>query len=70
MFYSSDALPGVWRTVSHLNPVYHMVDLFRYGFIGTSTASPWVGILVLVVGIVIFWGWSYRIIETGKGLKS
>ncbi len=70
VFYSADNLNGFWKTVSHLNPIYHIVDLFRYGFLGTSSASPWIGFVVLVGGISIFWGWGLWIIQTGKGLKS
>ena len=42
VFYSADSLTGIWRTISHLNPIYHMVDLFRYGFTGVASGSPWI----------------------------
>lgn len=42
VFYSADSLKGVWKTISHLNPIYHMVDLFRYGFIGEMSGNIWI----------------------------
>ncbi len=48
VFYSADSLKGVWQTISHLNPIYHMVDLFRYGFIGEMSGNIWIGFGVLI----------------------
>lgn len=41
VFYSIGSLPPFWRSVSHLNPFFYMIDGFRYGFFGVSDASPW-----------------------------
>lgn len=68
VFYSAESFTGIWKTVSHLNPVYHMVDLFRYGFIGNAGTDVFTALAVLIVGIAVFWTWSYRIIRTGRGL--
>lgn len=35
-FYSTQALPAIARHASYLNPVFYMVDGFRYGFFGKS----------------------------------
>jgi ABC-2 type transport system permease protein len=48
VFYSIDSLPGFWQQVSQWNPVFYMIDGFRYGFFGVSDRSPW---LSLAVGI-------------------
>jgi ABC-2 type transport system permease protein len=70
VFYSADSLTGIWRTVSHLNPIYHIVDLFRYGFTGVASGSPWIGVTILVGTIALFWGWGYWIVSSGRGLKA
>jgi ABC-2 type transport system permease protein len=49
VFYSIHSLPAFWQTVSHLNPVFYMIDGFRYGFFGVSDRSPW-----LALGVVVF----------------
>lgn len=68
VFYSADSLTGIWRTISHLNPIYYIVDLFRYGFIGHASVNIWMGFVILVVGIAIFWAWGYSIIRNGRDL--
>jgi ABC-2 type transport system permease protein len=51
VFYSIHSLPPFWQAVSHLNPFFYMIDGFRYGFFGpTSAAQPghsWRGLVVL-----------------------
>ncbi|MRN38141.1 metal-dependent hydrolase [Neisseria sp. N95_16] len=69
VFYSINSLPGFWRTVSHFNPVFYMIDGFRYGFFGVSDTSPWlslavVGTVVAALGAlvlaVLHSGWKLR----------
>lgn len=45
-FYSVTVLPEPFRTISHFNPVFYLIDGFRYGFLGVSDASPWLGLVV------------------------
>ena len=40
VFYSIGSLPSFWRGVSHCNPVFYLIDGFRYGFFGVSDVSP------------------------------
>lgn len=69
VFYSVKTLPSPWREVSLCNPLFYMVDGFRYGMLGTSAVSPWfsAGMLsiLLVVGLSIALhlfriGWKLR----------
>ena len=47
VFYSIHDLPEMWRGLSRLNPVFYMIDGFRYGFFGVSDASPLLSISVV-----------------------
>jgi ABC-2 type transport system permease protein len=40
VFYSIHSLPAFWQNVSHFNPVFYMIDGFRYGFFGVSDVPP------------------------------
>ncbi|MDR2507429.1 MAG: ABC transporter permease [Candidatus Accumulibacter sp.] len=51
VFYSIHSLPLFWQGVSRFNPVFYMIDGFRYGFFGVSDAAPERS---LAVGIVCF----------------
>ena len=39
VFYSVDLLPEWAQKISMVNPILHMVNAFRYGFLGTSDVS-------------------------------
>ncbi|WP_416361548.1 ABC transporter permease [Leisingera sp.] len=45
-FYSVEALPPVLKVISQLNPVFYLIDGVRFGVIGTSDSSPWLGLAV------------------------
>jgi ABC-2 type transport system permease protein len=40
VFYSIQSLPPFWQWLSHLNPIFYMVDGFRYGFFGNADVPP------------------------------
>ena len=48
VFYSIHSLPEFWQRVSHYNPVFYMIDGFRYGFFGVSDVAPEISLAVVV----------------------
>ena len=48
VFYSIHSLPAFWQTFSHFNPIFYMIDGFRYGFFGQADVSPWLSIVIVV----------------------
>lgn len=70
VFYSINSLPEFWRNVSHLNPVFYMIDGFRYGFFGVSDTSPWLSAAVVgsvSLGLAIF---VLAVLKSGWKLRS
>ena len=69
-FYSVSALPPVLKTLSYLNPVFYLIDGVRFGMIGTSDSSPWVGLAVCsgATFVVCLVGWA--MLRTGYRLKA
>jgi ABC-2 type transport system permease protein len=64
VFYSIQSLPPFWQRLSHLNPIFYMVDGFRYGFFGESDVSPWASLAIVVVSFfALSWAtlWLVRI---------
>lgn len=63
-FYSTEVLPPLFRTITHLNPIFYLIDGVRFGFIGVSDGSPWIGLLVCggvaVVVNALAWFWLKR----------
>ena len=53
VFYSLPNLSPFWQTLLIYNPIFYIVDGFRYGFLGYSDVNPWIS-LGAVTTIVIF----------------
>jgi len=45
-FYSVESLPPVMWEITHLNPVFYLIDGVRYGVLGISDSSPWLGLAI------------------------
>ena len=71
-FYSmrSDWLPDLVLLFSQVNPVFYMIDGFRYGFIGVSDASPATGALILLALNIIVGGLTFWLFRIGYRLKT
>jgi ABC-2 type transport system permease protein len=69
VFYSVDVLPSPWHELSHLNPIFYLINAVRYGFLGTSDVSVALSLAVtgaLAAGVVAWSAWLFR---TGHRLK-
>lgn len=69
VFYSISMLPQWAQTITFLNPIFYLVNGFRYGFLGIADVSLWISFTVLLVLIGILAGASIYLIRTGLGLK-
>jgi ABC-2 type transport system permease protein len=47
VFYSINSLPPFWQALSRYNPVFYLIDGFRYGFFGVSDVSPLLGLSIV-----------------------
>ncbi len=70
VFYSINLLPPTWHTISLANPIFYMVDGFRYGFLGIHDASLSVGVVLLLVLNVAFFAICLDLVKRGVGLRS
>lgn len=69
-FYAIKALPEPFLTFSHFNPVYYLIDGFRYGFTGVAEAPLVLGAGVSLVVTGALGVWSYLLLNSGYKLKS
>ncbi len=70
VFYSIDALPEFWRTVSLFNPILYMVNAFRYGFLGISDTNVALSLAIIIGTIFILFGTLLYFFHRGIGLKN
>ncbi len=70
VFYSIHSLPAFWQTVSRYNPVFFMIDGFRYGFHGVSDVDPWLSLAVVLPAALISSWIALQLIRSGYKLRS
>jgi ABC-2 type transport system permease protein len=70
VFYSIHSLPPFWQSLSHWNPVFYMIDGFRYGFFGISDVSPWLSLLVTGASFAVLAGLTLAMLKSGYKLRS
>lgn len=69
-FYSIEALPPVIRGLTHANPIFYLIDGVRYGVLGVSDSSPWLGLAVCLVATGAVMALCWRWFKTGYRLKA
>ena len=69
-FYSVDKLPSLLKNLSLYNPFFHMIDGFRYAFIGKIDGSLKFGIWYLILLSIVFWIMAYYLYKKGYKIKS
>ena len=69
VFYSIHSLPPFWQGLSRFNPIFYMVDGFRYGFFGHSDVSPWLSIAIVSVSFLTLSLLTLWLIRTGYKLR-
>ena len=69
VFYSVHSLPAWAQTFTFINPIFYLINGFRYGFLGIADIPIWISLVVLfgLVGALSAINWY--LIRTGLGLK-
>ncbi len=70
VFYSVEMLPPFWKFVSSLNPVFYMVNTFRYGILGSSDVDIGWAFFILSLFIVILYSCCLVLLRKGTGLRN
>jgi ABC-2 type transport system permease protein len=69
VFYSVEMLPPAFRRATLANPIFYMVDGLRFGMLGVSDASPWVGAALLAALAAAAVGVAYALLRSGYELR-
>ena len=69
VFYSVEALPEPWHSISLFNPMVHMVEGLRYGMLGSSSLSPALGGCILGVVAVVATAIAFAALRSGYKLR-
>jgi len=70
VFYSASLLPEPFQTLTHFNPIYYMINLVRYGFLGYSEASIALSLLALLAATAAIFAVNLRLFTRGYKLRA
>ena len=70
VFYSASLLPEPFQTLTHFNPVYYMINLIRYGFLGYTEASIALSLGALALATAALFAVNLRLFSSGYKLRA
>jgi ABC-2 type transport system permease protein len=70
VFYSVKLLPGWAQTLTHANPIFYMVNAFRYGLLGVSDVPLWVAYALMFGFVAVLGALGLWLLQRGVGLRS
>jgi ABC-2 type transport system permease protein len=70
VFYSAALLPQPFETLTRFNPIFYMINLVRYGFVGFSEVSIPLSLLALTAATAAIFFVNLRLFSTGYRLRA
>jgi ABC-2 type transport system permease protein len=69
VFYSVTLLPAWAQKLSYVNPVLHMVNAFRFGFLGVSDVDIRLAFSLMIVAAVALFATAVALMNRGSGIR-
>jgi ABC-2 type transport system permease protein len=70
VFYSASLLPEPFQTLTHFNPVFYMIGLVRYGFLGYSETNIALSLGVLCLATLALFTVNHTLFRRGYRLRA
>jgi ABC-2 type transport system permease protein len=70
VFYSATLLPEPFETLTQFNPVYYMIGLVRYGFLGYSEANVAMSLAFLSIATLALFAVNHQLFVRGYKLRA
>jgi ABC-2 type transport system permease protein len=70
VFTSTQFLPPVVQKISMVNPMFHMINAFRYSYTNVGDAPLWVSLLVVTLLTVLACAVALRMMAVGYKLRT
>lgn len=71
VFYEIDNLPGIWQTISRLNPIHVIIEQFRFAMLGRAADyNEYFTLSMLIVFNIIAFAICLFCMRKGYGIKS
>jgi ABC-2 type transport system permease protein len=69
-FYSALLLPEPFRTLTHFNPIFYMINTVRHGMLGVSDINPYWALLAIAVAVAGIVSLNMYLFQKGYRLRS
>jgi ABC-2 type transport system permease protein len=70
IFYSVEMLPGVWQSISYINPILYMINAMRYGMLGVSDINVATALFIIIAFAVGLFVYSIYLLRIGVGIRN
>ena len=70
VFYSISMLPEFWQSMTMINPVFYMINAFRYGLLGSSDIPLSMAFAIIIGFILVLGAFSLWLLKKGVGIKN
>ena len=70
VFYSVTLLPPWAVAITHANPIFYMVNAFRYGLLGVSDVPVWIAYVLMLAFVAVLAAFGLWLLKRGIGLRS
>jgi len=70
VFYSASLLPEPFETLTLFNPIYYMISLVRYGFLGISDANVGLSLALLFLATAVLFAVNLGLFVRGYKLRA
>lgn len=70
VFYSASLLPEPFQTLTQFNPVYYMIGLVRYGFLGYSETNIALSLALLTLATATLFAVNHHLFSRGYRLRA
>lgn len=69
-FYKIDVLPPLWQDIIQWNPLFYLIDGFRFGFTGEPDSHILIGVVMAALLNIILFAACLKILKSGWRLKA
>lgn len=69
VFYTLDMLPPILQSICIYNPIFYVIEGFRYSILGFSNQNVWNTFTILVVLLLILFFINIRLLQQGIGIR-
>jgi ABC-2 type transport system permease protein len=69
VFYAVALLPSWARTLSYGNPILHMVNAFRFGFLGISDVNIGIAFAMMGASFALLFILAVVMMDRGVGIR-